>query len=140
MSRLSFLGGLPPREQELWAAQADYNADSVSVVIDRANITVAANDTWTYTIPFHLVGSISGVVIPYNGTIGAAVSLTTGSGPVPAVGDATPDVRMGSGTVVVSAGNVSGGSYVATDVATLTLTYTNLRGSTTTDTLTVTMS
>jgi len=135
-----FLLGLPPRDVDLWQAQADYNADAVLVVIDRANITVAASDTWTYAVPFYLVGENCGKVIPYTGVVGAAVSLTTGSGPVPAVDDASPSVVMGKGTVTVSAGNVGGGSYVATDVATLTITYTTLRGSTDTDTFTVTMS
>ena len=137
---IGYLRGLPPRDVELWQAQSEFNADNVSVVIDRANITVAASDTWTYVIPFRLVGATSGFVIPYTGTIGAAASLTTGTGPAPAVSSATPAITMGSGTVTVSAGNVGGGSYVATDVATLTLTYTNLQAGTDTDTLTVTMS
>ena len=140
MAKPSYLAGLPPRDVELWKAQADFNADKVLVVIDRANITVAANDTWSYVVPFRLVGENSNLVIPYSGTIGAAVSLTTGSGPAPAVSSATPTVTMGSGTVTVSAGNVGGGSYVATDVATLVLTYTNFQAGTDTDSLTVTMS
>lgn len=134
---LTYLKGLPPRDVELWRAQADFNADKVLVVIDRANITVAANDTWSYVVPFRLVGENSGLVIPYSGVVGAAVVLTTGSGPTPVVSSATPTVTMGSGTVTVSHGDTG---YAAGDISTLTITYTNLRGATDTDTLTVTMS
>jgi len=137
---IGYLNGLPPRDVELWQAQSELNADKVLVVIDRANITVAANDTWEYTVPFRLVGELSSLVLPYTGTIGAAATLTTGSGPVPAVGSATPSVKFGSGTVTVEAGNVGGGSYQAGDVVTLTITYTNHQGATDTDTMTVTMS
>jgi hypothetical protein len=134
---LTYLNGLPPRMKEIIQAQAEFNADKVLVVIDRANITVAKNDTWHYSFPFRLVGEISGLVIPYTGTIGAAASLTTGSGPTPVVDDATPSVVLGSGTVEMSHGDTG---YDTGDVATLTLTYTNLQGATDTDTATVTFS
>ena len=137
---IGYLNGLPPRDVELWQAQAEYNADRVLVVIDRANITVGKNDTWSYVVPFRLIGETSGLVLPYTGVVGAAVTLTTGSGPAPAVSTATPTVTMGSGSVTVSAGNVGGGSYDTGDVSTLTITYTNLRAGTDTDTFTVTMS
>lgn len=137
---IGYLNGLPPRDVELWQAQSELNADKVKVVIDRANITVAKNDTWTYNVPFRLVGELSGLVLPYTGTVGAGAALTTGSGPVPAVGSATPSVVFGSGVAVVAAGNVGGGSYDTGDVVTLTITYTNHQGATDTDTLTVTMS
>lgn len=134
---VSYLNGLPPRDKELWAAQADFNADAVLVVIDRANITEAKNDTWHYTIPFRLVGEVSGMVIPFSGVVGAAATLSTGSGPTPVVSDATPDVKFGSGSVEVSHGDTG---YDTGDVVTLTITYTNLRGGTDTDTWTITFS
>ncbi len=133
----SWMRGLPPRDVDFWKAQAQFNSDKVLVVIDRANITVAANDTWHYTVPFRLVGEVSGETIPFTGDVGAAVSLTTGSGPTPVVSDSTPAVVMGCGSVEVSHGDTG---YQAGDVATLTITYTNLRGSTDTDTFTVTFS
>ena len=134
---LSYLNGLTPRERELWSAASDLFSDSVTVVIDRANITVAANDTWEYVVPFRLVSSRTGLVLPYSGTVGAAVSLSTGSGPTPVVSSATPSVIFGSGTVTVGHGDTG---YDAGDVSTLTIEYTNLRGATDTDTFTVTMS
>jgi len=138
MAKPSYLNGLPPRDVELWKAQADFNADKVLVVIDRANITVAANDTWSYDVPFRLVGENSNLVIPYSGTIGAGITQSTGSGQTPTVSSATPTVTMGSGSVTIAAGATGG--WGAGEVATLTLTYTNLQGGTDTDTLTVTMS
>lgn len=137
MADKSYMAGIPPRMQEIITGIGELFADRVLVVIDRANITVAANDTWHYSFPFRLVGETSGLVLPYTGTIGAGVSLTTGSGPTPAVDTATPAVVNGSGVVEVSHGDTG---YQAGDVVTLTLTYTNLRGSTDTDTATVTMS
>lgn len=134
---LSFLNGLPPKLVDMLQAQAEFNADEVLVVIDRANIVEAKNDTWSYAVPFKLVGAISGKVIPYTGVIGAAVTLSTGSGPTPVVDDASPSVVMGSGTVTVSHGDTG---YDTGDVATLTLTYTNLRAATDTDTWTITFS
>jgi hypothetical protein len=132
---ISYLNGLTPRDKELWRAQSEFNADKVLLVIDRANITEAKNDTWHYTIPFRLVGELSGLVIPYTGTVGAAVTLSTGSGPTPVVSDATPDVVFGSGSVEVNHGDTG---YDTGDVCTLTITYTNLQGGTDTDTWTIT--
>jgi hypothetical protein len=128
---------VPPDQVRLWAGLSEMMSDSVSVVIDRADITVAANDTWEYVLPFRLIGSVSGSVIPYTGNVGAAVTLTTGSGPTPVVDDATPAVVMGHGQVTVSHGDTG---YVATDVASTVITYTNLRGATVTDTHKVTFS
>jgi hypothetical protein len=137
MADKSYLAGIQPRLQEIITGIGELFADRVLVVIDRANITVAKNDTWTYVFPFRLVGETSGLVLPYTGTIGAGVALTTGSGPTPTVDSATPAVTNGSGTVTVSHGDTG---WDTGDVATLTLTYTNLRGATDTDTATVTMS
>lgn len=137
MADKSYLSGIQPRLQEIITGIGELFADRVLVVVDRANITVAANDTWSYAFPFRLVGETSGLVLPYTGTIGAGVALTTGSGPTPVVDSATPAVVNGSGTITVSHGDTG---YAAGDVVTVTLTYTNLRGSTDTDTCTVTMS
>ena len=140
MADLSYTKGIAPRNVEILEGFGQILGDRVLVHIDNANVTEAASDTWSKTINFRIIGEDSGLVLPLNQTVGAAVSLTTGSGPVPAVSTATPRVVWGSGSVTVSAGNVTGGSYVATDVATLTITYTNLRGDTDTDTWTITMS
>jgi hypothetical protein len=134
----SYLNGLPPKLVDIIEAQAEFNADKVLVVIDRPNITQVASDDWTYEVPFRLVGEISGKTIPYTGTIGAAVTQSTGSGQTPVVSSATPSLKLGSGSVTVGAGASSGWS--AGEVATMTLTYTNLQGGTDTDTFTVTMS
>lgn len=132
---LGFLSGLAPRDVELWKAQADYNADKVLVVVERANVTPAPTAAaWSYEVPFSLVGEVSGYVIPYNGTIGAAAADTSSAGTA-AVSSATPTVTMGRGTVTLS-GNAQ--AWLDTETATLTLTYTNLRGGTATDTFVVT--
>lgn len=133
----SFLNGLSRREQELWSAQAQFNADKVLVVIDKPNVTEAANSTWSYALPFRLVGETTGETIPYTGTVGAAITNSVGSDHSPTVSSATPTVTMGRGTVTAAHG---GTGYTATDVQTVTITYTNLRGGTDTDTWTITMS
>jgi hypothetical protein len=137
MADKSYLAGIPPRITEIVNGISELLGDRVLVNIDRANITVAANNTWSYVVPFRLIGEDSGLVLPYTGTIGAAVTNTVGSDHSPTVSSATPTVTMGSGTVTVAHG---GTGYTAGDIQTVTLTYTNLRGGTDTDTFTVTMS
>ena len=138
MADKSYLAGIQPRMQEIITGIGELFADRVLVVIDRANITVAANDTWSYDFPFRLVGETSGLVLPYTGTIGATAAQTTGSGQTPTVSTATPAVVNGSGKVTMAWGAATG--WGAGEIATLTLQYTNLRGGTDTDTATVTMS
>jgi hypothetical protein len=130
-----FLAGLPPKVVDLWKAQADYNADKVLVQVDRANITPAPTSAaWTYAVPFSLIGENCGKVIPYSGTIACTVGDDSTSGTA-TVSTATPTVTLGRGTV-----NVIGDAqpWLNGEVATVTLTYTNLRGSTDVDTFTVT--
>jgi hypothetical protein len=134
---LSYLNGIQPRMAEIVQAQAELFSDRVLVYIDNANVTEAANDTWSKVVNFRLIGETSGLVLPYTGTVGAAVTNTTGSDHSPTVSSATPTVTMGSGSVTVAHG---GTGYTAADKQTLTITYTNLRGSTDTDTWTITMS
>lgn len=136
MSRtLDFLAGLPLRDVELWKAQADYNADAVLVQVDRANVTPAPTAAiWSYVVPFSLVGENSGLVIPYTGVIAASVGDTSSAGTA-AIDDATPAVTLGRGTVTIS-GDAQ--AWLNAETATLTLTYTNLRGGTDTDTFVVT--
>ena len=132
---LGYLNGLKPRDAELWQAQADYNGDNVNVYIDRANVTAAATSAiWSYKVPFYLVGASSGAVIPYTGVIGAAASDTSSAGTA-AVDDATPAVVMGRGEVTLSG---DAAAWLAAEAATLTLTYTDLRAGTHTDTFVVT--
>ena len=135
MSTIDFLSGLHPRDVELWKAQGDFNADSVVVVVDRANVTPApTSSAWSYVVPFHLAGEISGYTIPYTGTIAAGITDTSTSGTA-SIDDGTPDVVMGKGQVTVS-GDAQ--AWLNGEKATLTLTYTNLRGATDTDTFVVT--
>lgn len=132
---LQNMSGLSRREQELWKAQGDFNADSVVVVVERANVTPAPTSAaWSYTVPFTLRGEVSGYVIPYNGTIGAGIADDSTAGTA-SIDDATPTVTMGRGQVVVSG---DAAAWLNTETATLTLTYTNLRGGTDTDTFVVT--
>lgn len=108
--------------------------DDVVVVIERANVTPAPTAAkWSYVVPFHLE-TTAGETIPFNGTIGAAVATTSVAG-TPAVSSATPSVVNGRGTVTVS-GNAA--AWLDTEAVTLTLTHTNLRGGSDTDTFTVT--
>lgn len=134
---IDFLQGIEPRDVELWKAQADYNADKVLVQIDRANVTVAATaTTWSYAVPFYLVGENSGYVIPYSGTVGAAASDDSTAGTA-SVSSATPTVTMGKGTVTLSG---DAAAWLAGETATCTISYTNLRGGTDTDAFVVTFS
>lgn len=135
---LSYTKGLQPKLIEVVEGISQLLGDRVLVVIDRANVTVAANDTWSYVVPFRLVGEDTGTILPYTGTVGAAVTQSTGTGQTPTVSSATPTVTMGSGNVTVAWGAATG--WGAGEIATLTLTYTNLRAGTDTDTFTVTMS
>lgn len=129
------LEGLPPKDVELWQAQADFNADAVLVVVDRPNVTPAPTSAvWSYIVPFRLVGENSGLTIPYTGVIGAGAADTSSAGTA-AVDDASPAVVMGKGTVTFSG---DAAAWLNTETATLTLTYTNLRGGTDTDTFVVT--
>lgn len=132
---LSYLGGIPPkqREYDLGISKAIAN-DDVKVIIERANVTLAAlTGTWSYVVPFHLE-TTAGETVPFNGTIGAAAASTVGD-QTPTVSSATPAVVNGRGTVTVAGPNVA---WAENDVTTLTLTYTDLRGLTATDTFTVT--
>jgi hypothetical protein len=135
MNDMSYLDGLPPRMKEIVSAQAELFSDRTTVVIDRANVTPAPTAAaWTYTVPFRLVGETSGLVLPYTGTIAATVADTSTSGTA-TVSSASPTITMGSGTV-----NILGDAqaWLNAETATLTLTYTNLRGGTDTDTFVVT--
>ena len=131
----SFLNGLAPRDVELWRAQSEFNADKVLVVIDRANITPAPTSAaWSYKVPFRLVGEISGLTLPYTGTVGVAASdtSTAGTASVPA---ATVDVVLGRGVATL---NGDAAAWLNTETATLTITYSNLRTGTDVDTFVVT--
>lgn len=132
---LTYINGLPPKDKNLWLAQADFNSDSVTVEIGIANVTPAPTSAiWSYTVPFRLKGSNSGLTLPYTGTIGAGAANTSSAGTA-AVDDATPAVTLGVGTVTFS-GDAQ--DWLDSETATLTLTYTNLRGGTDTDTFVVT--
>lgn len=127
--------GIAPSARELINAAAELAADNVVVYIMPANVTPAPTSAaWSYTVPFELRGGTSGLVVPYNGTIGAAASDTSSAGTA-SVSSATPTVVNGRGTVTVS-GNAA--AWLNTETATLTLTYTKMRTGTATDTFVVT--
>lgn len=135
MNDISYLAGLPPKDVDLWKAQADFNSDSVLVVVDRANVTPAPTSAaWSYDIPFRLVGENTGLTLPYTGNVGASVTDTSSAGTA-SIDDSTPAVVMGRGKITIS-GNAA--SWLNTETATATITYTNLRGGTDTDTFVVT--
>ena len=132
---IGYLNVVQPRLREIITGIGELFADKVLVVIDRANVTPEPTAAaWSYSVPFRLVGEVSGLVLPYTGTIGAAASdtSTAGTASVPA---ATVNVVNGSGTATLSGDEAA---WLDTETATLTLTYTNLRGGTDTDTFVVT--
>jgi len=132
---ISYLAGLPKKDQELWRAQAEFNADRVLLVIDRANVTPEPTSAvWTYSVPFRLVGENTGLTIPFTGLIGQAAGDTSTAGTA-SVSAATIECVMGIGTADISG---DAADWLDTETATLTLTYTNLRGGTDTDTFVVT--
>lgn len=109
--------------------------DKVLIVIDRTNIAPAPTSAvWSYDVPFRIVGEVSGNTIPINGTIGAAASDTSTAGTA-SVPSATVDVVNGVGIAKLE-GDAQ--AWLNAETATLTLTYTNLRGGTDTDTFVVT--
>jgi len=135
MNDTSFLNGLPPRDVELWRAQAELNAGAVSVVVDRANVTPAPTTAaWSYSVPFHIVGTASGLVVPYTGNIVAGAGDTSSAGTA-SVDDSSPPVVMGSGTVKLQG---DAAAWLNSEVATLTLTFTDAYGTAHTDTWTAT--
>ncbi len=135
MNDTSFLLGLPPRDVELWRAQAELNAGAVSVVVDRANVTPAPTSAaWSYSVPFHIVGTASGLCVPYTGNIVAGAGDTSSAGTA-SVDDSSPPVVMGSGTVKLQ-GDAQ--AWLNAETATLTLTYTDAYATAHTDTFVVT--
>jgi hypothetical protein len=132
---LSYRGGIAPKQQEYDLAMSKMvSNDDVKVIVERANITPAPTAAvWSYSVPFHLE-TTAGELIPFNGTIGAAVATTSSAG-TPAVDSATPAVVNGVGVSVVSG---DAAAWLNTETVTLTLTHTNLRGGTDTDTWVVT--
>lgn len=108
-----------PSEANMWQAQADFNADNIAIVIDRANVTPAPTSAvWTYSVPFRIVGVTSGAVVPYTGTVAASASdtSTAGTASVPA---ATVAVNMGHGTATL---NGDAQAWLNSETATLVLT------------------
>jgi hypothetical protein len=114
---------------------ADLIADKVTMTAMRTTAGPAATSSvWSYTIPFELRSSRTGRVLPCNGNIAATVGDTSSAGTA-AVDTATPTVFMGRGQSVISG---DAAAWLAADTATLTLTYTNLRGGTSVATFVVT--
>jgi len=120
---------------ELWKAQSELNAGAVSIVVDRANVTPAPTAAaWSYSVPFRIVGTASGLVVPYTGNIVAGAADTSSAGTA-SVDDSSPPVVMGTGTVKL---NGDAAAWLSTETATLTLTFTDGYGTAHTDTFVVT--
>lgn len=134
---LEYRNGIPPKQRDYDVGMSKMvSQDDVTVVIERANLTAAAvTGTWTYQVPFHLENA-AGEMVPYTGTIAATAAESTSGGGEADPTDTTPGVVNGVGDVVTFAGTT--GTWAAADTATLTLTHTNLRGGTDTDTWVVT--
>lgn len=128
--------GASPDVKKFLAGLADGFGDSVSVVVERANVTPAPTSAaWSYTVPFKLVGTISGEVVPFTGNVAASISDTSTAGTA-TIDDSTPPVVMGRGQVVVSG---EAAAWINSEAVELTVTYSLVRGSgTTTDTWTCT--
>jgi hypothetical protein len=126
--------GFSPQLREVLDSQAAFNAGDVAVVISLANVAPAPTATaWSYTVPFELQTS-SGLVIPYTGNVAASAADTSSAGAA-SVGDATPAVVRGRGSVTFS-GDAE--DWLDTETATLTVTYTDAYASAHTDTFVVT--
>ena len=135
-TNLSYLGGIPPKQREYDTGMSKMvSNDDVVVVIERADVTTApTDDAWSYVVPFHLE-TTAGETVPFNGTIAAtAAESTLGDGQADPT-DATPSVVNGRGTVTFAG---TAATWAAGNTATLTLTHSNLRGESDTDTFTVT--
>ena len=129
-----FLGQNPELRSFIFGV-GDILADDVSVVITRPNIAPAPTAAaWSYSVPFEIRSARTGDVLPINGVIGQAAgdTSTAGTAAVPA---ATTTVTMGRGTATIT-GDAQ--DWLNTETATLTLTYTNLRGGTDTDQFVIT--
>ena len=121
--------------QEFMVAVGDLVADKVTVVAMPADVAPAPTAAvWSYTVPFEIRSSVTGSVLPCGGNVAATVGDTSTAGTA-AVSTATPTVKMGRGSVVLSG---DAAAWLNTETATLTLTYTNTRGGTATDTFVVT--
>jgi len=135
MADNSNLTGLPLQIRDYIETMADWASDQVVVYVMPANVTAAATAAaWSYTVPFEVRSERTGKVIPINGTVAATVADTSSAGTA-TVSSAAPVINLGRGSV-----NLIGdaASWLAADTATLTLTYTNLRGATDADTFVVT--
>lgn len=135
MGNLEKFLGQNPELRHFIDAVGDLLADDVSVVILPANVTPAPRSTvWTYSVPFEIRSARTGDVLPINGVIGQAAGDTSSAGTA-SVSASTVPVRMGRGTADIS-GDAQ--AWLNTETATLTLTYTNLRGGTDADQFVVT--
>jgi len=130
-----FLNGLPPKMVDYIKVMGDWAQDDVALVIKTANVAPAPTSAaWDYVVQFELQSASTGEVIPINGTVGAGAADTSTAGTA-SVSSATPAMELGRGSVTFSG---DAADWLDTETATLTLTYTNLRGGTDTDTFVVT--
>lgn len=137
MSNLEYRNGIPPKQRDYDVGMSKMvSQDDVTIVIERANITPApVTGTWTYQVPWHME-TAAGEMVPYTGTIAATSAESTSGGGEADASKANIPVVNGIGEPVTFAGTT--GTWANADTATLTLTHTNLRGGTDTDTWVVT--
>lgn len=132
---LSYLGGIPPKQRDYNTGISKALGDDVAVVIERADVTTApTDDAWSYVVPFHLETS-AGETVPFNGTIAATASESTSGGGTADPTNVAPSVVNGRGTVTFAGTKKT---WANGDTATLTLTYSDLRGTTDADIFIVT--
>jgi hypothetical protein len=135
MGNLEKFLGQNPELRKVIDGIGDLIADDVAVVILPANVTPAPTAAvWTYSVPFEIRSARTGEALPVNGVIGQAAADTSQAGTA-AVSAATVPVRMGRGIADISG---DAANWLHTETATLTLTYTNLRGGTDTDAFVIT--
>lgn len=128
------LQGVQPEVAAFIKAQAKFNAEDIAIVVKRANVTPAPTAAiWSYAVPFEMQ-TAAGEIIPYTGNIVAGAGDTSTAGTA-AVSDASPALVLGVGTVTLSG---DAAAWLATETATLTLTYTTAYGNDKTDTFVVT--
>ena len=128
------LQGLNPQLRYLWNSQAKFNADDVTIVIDRADVTPAPTAAaWSYVVPFKMK-TAAGEIIPFTGNVVAAAADTSSAGTA-SVDDTSPAVVMGVGEVTLSG---DAAAWLDTETATATISFTTAYGKAINDVFTVT--
>ena len=126
--------GVQPEVKEYIQVQAKLNAGDTAVVVKTPVVTPEPTAAiWSYLVNFELQ-TAAGEILPFTGNIASSIADDSSAGTA-ATSDETPAVVMGKGSVTISG---DAAAWLDTDVATLTVTYTNAFAVAKTDTFTVT--